>query len=576
MMLGIAIPLAVLVGIILLVVRLTRRSPTGSDRGLYSLRRFLQYAFLLAALFTSATGLTRLLATALPAETMAARRTTDLALGLSLTIVAVPTWALLWRLVARRLASEPEERAAPAWSLYLVAATTVSLIVAFINGVELGQWVVGVADYRPDAVAFTVVWAAVWAAHTWLLGHRRLGPTATLPELGVLAGSVVGLIALVVGAGGLLWVGLDQVYRLLTGPELVQPRTAVLLRENLVVVALAALVWWWHWLRQASRAPRTTTWYAFVMLVPVLGGLLTAVISTGAALNTVLQWFLGQPEAANAAGHFAPMSGAVAAAVIGAGVWWYHRAVLAQGPARASTEPERVYAYLVAGVGLGAAAAGTTVAIMAALQALAGGALATADPGGRNTLILAVTMLIVGLPLWGTFWHRLQAGVAAAGAAELGAPSRRAYLFLLFGATGLTAVISLAVILYVVFRDLLDGTLATTVVYDLRAAIGLVLTAGGISAYHWLVHRGDRAAMPAVSPTHPRSVLLVSSDGRQLAASIAAGTGATVRRLHRLDAPEAPVDADDVTAAILADTHARVLVTVEEDGSVRVIPYDLE
>jgi hypothetical protein len=569
----------VVVGIVVWVVRGRRWAGAGPGRGVHSLRRGVQYSFLLAALFAAATGLSRLLAAALPAAAMAGRRTTDVALGLSLTLVAVPAWLLLWRLVSRRLVEDAEERASAGWPLYLVAAVSVTLVVAYVQLVQAGRWVVGIDTYEPDAIAFGLVWAAVWGVHTWLLRHPRLGPTGPLPELALAAGWVVGLVALAVGAGGVLRYGLDELYGVLAGPALVEGVRTEALRHSLVVGALALPVWWWHWLRQGVRAPRTSLWHLHVMLVAVLGGLLTLVVATGVGLHAALQWFFGLPEAATAAVHFEPVPGALAAAVVGGWAWWYHHAVLAQAADRTRTEPERAYGHLVAGVGLVAAGAGVTVALMAALQALTPGALASADRGGRNTLVVALTLLLLGAPLWWAFWRRLQARVASGDLAELRSPSRRAYLVLLFGLTGLTAVISTAVILFVVFRDLLEGSLAITVLHDLRAAIGLVLTAGGVSAYHWLVHRADARSAPADEPIHPRTVLLVSPDGRQLADAVAAGTGASVRRLHRLDARPAPVDeetADAVSAAVLAAHHERVLVTVEADGVVRVIPYDLD
>jgi hypothetical protein len=69
-------------------------------------------------------------------------------------------------------------------------------------------------------------------------------------------------------------------------------------------------------------------------------------------------------------------------------------------------------------------------------------------------------------------------------------------------------------------------------------------------------------------------VLLVGPDGRQLAAAVATDTGARVRSLHRLDTARTDVDAHRVAEAILAVHHDNVVVTIEEDGEVHVIPYE--
>ena len=560
---------AVVVGI----VRATR-DPGVQERSGGWLRRLLQYGSLLAALFSAAGGASRVVTAALPArERIAGPASEDLALGLSLTLVAVPVWILLWRVVQRRLIRDAEERAAVAWSLDLAVAATVPLVIAYTNLVEVGSRVVGAADFDSRAPAAAVVWAGAWGLHAWLLRHGTVAPIGRLRDLAVLAGSAVGLVALVIGAGGVLRYGLAEVYHGVTGPALVDAPGPVAVRRSLVVVALAAAVWWWHWLHQALRAPRSNAWYAYVLLVPVLGGVVTVLTSASVALHAVLQWVIAEPDATRAAVHFAGLPGALAATLVGCWAWSYHRAVLDEDGRRTRREADRAYEYLVSAGALIAAAVGASVAITAAIQAVTPTPLAAAGPGARDTVAVALTLLAVGAPLWWVFWRRVQSRVGAADHVELGSPSRRAYLFVLFGVTGLTAAISLVVALFVVLRDLLEGSLAATTVYDLRVAVALIVTAGGVSAYHWTVHREDRALGPA-APERRRNVLLVSADGRDLADRVAQRTGATVRMLHRIDVAARDVDADAVAAAVLASPHARLLVTVDGDGAVTTIPYE--
>lgn len=568
LLLGLAVPVTIIVVVVLLV----RRGQAGAAQPTWSLRRFLQYGFLLIALFTLAVGLTRLLRVAVPdAERLVGRATDELALGLSLTLVAGPFWAVLWRLVRRKLTTDAEERGAASWPLYLAAASTVSLVVAFVGWVGVGAWVVGLERFEVERLAAAVVWTGVWALHAWFARDHALAPTGRLAPLAVLLGSAVGVVALAGGAGGLFVFGFDALYQAAFGGGLVV-QTAELWRMSLVFVVLAAPVWWWHWLRDAARAPRTGLWHAYVMLVPVLGGLLTGTSAVAVLVHTGLQWFVGVPAADGAALHFEPVPGALAAGVVGAWLWWYHRAVLGWEHDRERTEPERIYTYLVAAVGLLAAAGGLTVAIVAAIEALGPAPLATIDPQGRNTLVMALALLVVGGPLWAVFWRAAQRRAETEGTAELRSPARRSYLFLLFGATGLTAFISLTVILFVFFRDALDQSLGATTLVDLRAAIALVLTAGGLSAYHWMVHRSDRSRLPVEAPPHPRHILLLSGDG-QLASELALRTGATVRALRRLDTEGPGPDVDTVVQAVLVSPSEQLLVLVEPDGTINAVPY---
>jgi hypothetical protein len=571
-MIGLLVPLIV-IGVIVWIVHTRRQNAATSGRAVPSLRRALQYAGLLAALTAASIGVGNLLTAAFTGGRIAGDLTDQIALGLALLLVAGPVWLLLWRSVLANLRRDPAELASGGWGLYLVAAMTGSLIVALVNLVRLGTMLLQVEAFTPGPLAAALVALPVWGAHLWLERHPALAPTSRLSALGVLAGSTVGLVALAVGVGNVLRYALDAFYGLLPDATMVGGDTAPLL-VGLVLVVVAAPVWWWHWLHQGVGATRDTLWHAYVLLVAIFGGLVTAVVASGIVLGTALQWLIGEPSAARAAAHFMSVPAAIAAGMVGVLIWRYHRSVLDAAAAGLRTEPERTYNYLAAGVGLVTGAAGATIAVAAAIQVLVPGALAV-EAGGRNTLATALTLLAVGLPVWWAFWRRLQRHVTAGVEGERTSPSRRVYLFLLFGATGLTAVVSLSVILFVTFRDLLESALTVTVLHDLRIAIGLVLTAGGLSAYHWAVHRDDREKAAATpTPTHPRHVLLVGPDGRQLAAAVATDTGARVRSLHRLDTARTDVDAHRVAEAILAVHHDNVVVTIEEDGEVHVIPYE--
>jgi hypothetical protein len=571
------LPLLLLVAAVVWFVRMSRRG-ADVDRRNWSLRRLVQYSFLLGALFAAANGVALLVQSALPSgDRLAGTPADELALGLSLTIVALPAWALLWRLVHDRLAEDPAERTSPAWTLYLAVATTVPLIVMFVNAVLVGTWLLGVEDFSDQAVAGAVVWGLVWAGHLWLLHRPHLAPPEAMASLVLLAGSAVGVVGLAVGAWGVLRYAFGEIHHALSGGALAEVATTEMLRRNLVVVGVAVGVWWWYWLRRAVRGPVDTAWHVYVMLVPVLGGLVSAVTSAALSLHAVLQWYLGVPDAVSAAAQFEVLPGAFAGLVVGGAAWAYHRAVLGEVAGLRRTEPGRAYEHVAAAVGLLAAASGATVAIMAAIQAVAPTPVASTDPQGRNALVVAVTLLVVGAPLWGVFWSRLERRAAAVEVAEIASPSRRAYLFLVLVAAGATTAISLVVVLYTVFRDLIEATLAPVVFYELRAAVALAATAGAVAAYHWTVHRSDRGRLPVKEKFETRTVVLVSPDGNGLAAEVSARTGARVRTLHRLDTPgAAAVDVDALVEAITAAPQGKVLVVLDAAGAVRVIPYEVD
>lgn len=580
LLLGLAVPIAVVVWI----VQAVRRAQSEEVHPGLALRRLLQYGFLLAAVCTAAVGLSALVALALPAQRLAGRASGDLALGLSLSIVAVPVAAGLWRVVRRRIADDPDERASTAWALYLAVTATGAVTTALVGLVEVAAWAFADDPFAPSAAARALVWGAVWAAHQRVLASPRYSPTGPAADLTVLAGSAVGLLTLAAATGSLLFVALEQVYAAVAGGSFGPPDPWRPARLSAVVAVLGGGLWWLQWLRHAARRQRTTLWYGYVLCVPVLGGLLASVGAAATILHAALQWTVGVPDTDLASAHFSVVPVSLAVGLVGAWAWAYHRAVVAEGGQRRRTEPERAYEYVGAAVGLLAASAGVAVALVALIEALAPAPLASADPTGRGVLVTAVTLLVVGGPLWWAFWRRLADPAERHGDDERAAPSRRAYLFLLFGAAGLTAVVSLIVVLFVVLRDAFDGALDSGSLLDVRAAVALALTAGALSAYHWTVYREDRAARPDEDPLRERHVLLLAADPDALAAGVRETTGATVRVLRRLDAPAPEADPSDgeagtqeadaaaVARAVLACPHQRVLVLVEGED-VRVVPY---
>ncbi|MCA1784283.1 MAG: DUF5671 domain-containing protein, partial [Intrasporangiaceae bacterium] len=337
------IPLLLIVWLVVVLVQRSRRTDGVGAGQEHVARRFVQYAFLLAASFTLATGLAQLVAAALPVEALAQRRAVEVALGISLTIVTAPIAFLLGRVVLRRLRTDPGERASVAWALYLVIVLGVSLLIAVTQLFAVGRWLIGADPYVPHSVAQALVWTLFWALHVRVATDARVRPTAPQARLATLFGSAVGLAGLAVGGGGVIASGLRELQIRILGPSLVEEELGLALGSSLILVVLGGLVWGWHWLRVELDGQPDVLWHAYVVLAGVFGGLLTAVISGGLAIHSVLQWWFGDPSAVTAVAHFDALPSQLAATVVGVGVWGYHRSVLDGRAVRA--EPDRVHEY---------------------------------------------------------------------------------------------------------------------------------------------------------------------------------------------------------------------------------------
>jgi preprotein translocase subunit Sss1 len=235
-----------------------------------------------------------------------------------------------------------------------------------------------------------------------------------------------------------------------------------------------------------------------------------------------------------------------------------------------------VYEYLVAATGLAATAVGIAMLIVAFIQAIVPDAVAETGTAG-DAVLLAVTLLLIGAPVWARSWSRVQR-LARKESDEASSPSRRIYLIGLFGVGGLTAIISLIVILAISIEDILEGTAGWETLFAIRVPLALLLTVGVIAGYHWLVFRRDRAMtreVPEEPRLHIRSVLVVGSDAPELRQALAEATHARIQVWQRLDNGHATVDADDVAARVVQVDAESVMVVIEPDGEADVFPVAL-
>jgi hypothetical protein len=560
--LGGLVPLAALGGIIYLIVRAVRgrSSPAVGPSDGSSARRLFVYAMLFAALVVAALGLSGLLGRVM--STAAVRSDAEFATTLALTLVGVPVFAGIGRWVWRRLEADPAERDATGWALYMNGALVTSLAVTAGSTIALSQqWITG-DGYDGEILATVIVWAVAWAGHWWTW---RLLPPTRGSDLHLLAGSAIGLGILAAGAGSLIAdavrlafdAGSDVVVGGPSGTDLF---------AGTAVAGIGAIVWSWHWIGHGLSLERTRPWLAYVLLYGVLGGLAAAGIGAGRAVFLVLEWLIGDPESTSAAVHFADLGPAVGAMVVGLAAWRYHGAIVGPRTGRARTDVDRIYDSIVAGVSLSAIAAAIAIFVVALFR-LASPATAGTEESGGDVLLAAISLLLVGTPLWALTWRRMQHH-AHTGVEEVQSAPRRSYLYAVLGVSGAVAFGALIRTLVVLFEAWLDersGSLSE----PLEWPIALLVTTGAIAAYHFVVARAERHLY--VERRH-RDVLLIWA-GNGHAADIASITHADVKVLHRTDQPETEVDFHAVARAIERAEGEHLIVLAGEDG-ITVVPYD--
>lgn len=553
---------AVVVAVVVLIARRQAEPDGAQERAGVGVRRFFQYVIMLGALVLTAIGVAGLV-DALATEEIAID-SADVARSISFVVVGLPVFVGL-AFATRRLLAEPREVRSLGWAMYLTVALVGSLVTTMVSLITLvGDLATG--DGLDSLLAANVViWATVWAGHRWATLRRGFPPRMRIEHL---LGSTAGLIAAVAGAAIALanvFVRLyDELFDLAvagpSGEQIIRPMAALL-------VGFAA--WSWYWFATARHDLRTPWWNAYVLLLGVLGGVVMVVAGLGVAAYAVLAWFLTDP-AVSAAAHFDIIPGAAGVAVVGGVSWLYHRIVLGERSLAERTEVDRVYDYLIAGAGLGVVAGGITTLIAGSLQLMAGSWVA-ADMGEPASI--ALTLLFVGLPLWAIYWVRCQRARDFAPISELGSVTRRIYLFLVLGVSGLVAFISLVITIYAVFEDMLDEMLGSATLGDVAVPVGLFLTAGALAGYHFVVFRSDRIEMPRQVRPVLRDVYVVTAHGDDLAAALQ-GTNVRVHLMHAASPPLVAPSVDEVLAALRNETHPQVVVVETDGGEFELLPIE--
>lgn len=559
------LPLLVLGAIVVLVVRAVGGRDHDDDAGGTAVRRFFQYSLLLTVVIVVAIGAAGLLAEIIPGDNIIRRSPEQNARSFAFLLIGGPALYGLYRWIRRDLDAE---RRSFAWPFYVTVAALTGLVTSATGLFEVGEAIIGTNDFNPSALARAIVWAVVW----WV--HYRLAvddPYQDRMRFHLFGGSLTGLV--VVGfalAGVLNWV-LAELYDAAFDAALVGEGTGDL-RSALIGLVIGAAIWWWYWLRSYSGSNRDSVWHVYVLLAGVLAGLVTLLGGVTAVLFTVLDWFA--TAEGSAARHFEDIPAALTAIAIGFVIWAYHRSIFRAVESQGRSEIERTYDYIVAAVGLLSAGGGVATILVAIVQALVpGDVVAGSDTEGLTTLMGAISLLVVGVPVWWQTWSRVQRVRRTDPAGELVSPSRRVYLFALFGAGGVVALVSLLTLAVQALEDLFAGNFSSDTIFDIRISLAIVITVGAIAAYHWMIRKEDLEDAP---PEHEvavqvRSVVVVTANGSELARQINEATGVRARVWSRPDA-DSIASLDDVVAAIEAGGHPRLLL-VARDGGLERIPY---
>lgn len=560
-----------IVFIALLIFVIRKVASGGSHGGLqgHSVRRFFQYLLLYGLIIVVAIGLSGLLGRLLDRGTLVAADQTALARDVSFVVVGIPLYIVVGLWTRKKFLADSAEVQSFGWGFYFTAAPLTFLVGAMFALHDTFIWAFANGRYSAPSLARLIVWGVLWALHWWL--DVRLTP-ARSSRSHHLIGSLIGLGTVVFGLGEFLTSLIERVWKLGGDTLFIQGGNPIL--RSLATLVVGIPVWFLYWIWASAKSKRDPMWLAYVLLAGVGGGLILAVTFASTALYSVLAWFIGDPSSTKASIHFQNIPTAIAFTCVGIIAWWYHHAVLDQEREATRSEVQRVYEYLMAGIGLIAAAGGLTMVLVALLDAIVGGTAitGTGGTGAVNALLAAATLLVVGGPVWWIFWRRIESAVQKMPSPEYSSPTRRIYLFILFGMGGLATAVVLLIGVFFLFDDIFKGNFGSDTFHRMRFPIGILVTTGAVAGYHWMIYRAEREQV--IAGQHgPRFVLLVGPKDPELIRELAHRTGARVQAWARKEEVGEFGSVEDLVA-ILERTSEESIILLADTSGVRAIPVD--
>ena len=365
------------------------------------------------------------------------------------------------------------------------------------------------------------------------------------------------------GLGGLVGNSIEQLINLEKEVLSIERTDPVV--NSAINLLLGIPVWLIYWYRGALKFTRDFLWHAYVFLAGIAASFITLVAGLSVTLYDVLVWFFGDTGDDSAAQHFFSTASALGASATGLAIWTYHRSLLAED--RARTELRRIYEYIVSGVSLIAASLGVLTIIVAAIESVTPSDI-SASGAGSNSLILAITLLVVGAPIWWFFWNRIEREVLKA-EEDLASPTRRIFLLMLFGVSGVAAVISLITGIFLLFDDILNSQFGMNTFRDTRFVIGILITNAAISGYHWAIYRSEKEVAVAIFQKG-RNITLVGPSDEHIVQLLKEQIGGHVQLWISPDSGT-PWNLQDLVE-LIDETDGKELLVINEKKSLRALP----
>ena len=549
-----------------LIVRKISNKSLGTNSSEQPVRLFFQYALILGLFITFNVGLAGLLGKIIGTSSDVVADQSSLASNLAFVVVSGPllAWLLLW--LKKSIARNPLDAAGFIPTFFATLAAIISLLVFLSSAIAASYNLIEGAP----TLGYTSARAIVWGLALILVLRAS---NAVIPKndfrIQYFVGSLITAIAAIVGLTKVL---ADLFSTILSQPIFLGAQAPAListgekLLDGFGTLVIASALWFYYWIKNANTKTNDTMWLSYVLVAGVGGSLVLALTSLTVTIYQVLVWFVGEPTSQIAAEHFGGLPVSSASAIVGLLAWWYHKSLLPLHSQRSETQ--RTYEYVVSAISLIASTVGLAIIIVAIFESFTSSIIV--GDAAINTLLGAVTVILVSGPVWVRFWSRIQRFTKTSEQEELASPIRRIYLFLLFGVGGIAAIISLITVVFQIFDGILSSTFGNATLNEMRFALGILISTGIVAAYHWEIYRHEKDIDVSFG-AQTKSVLLVGPVDQDFVIKLKQATGAHVTFWERTDATDVAWPLDQVVELVQQSNSEQLLVILETTG-LKAIP----
>ncbi len=458
-----------------------------------------------------------------------------LAMGLASIIVGIPVFLFYWLWAQRVSAREEEEKEATLRAVFLYAILLGTLIpviqnlLSFIDrsfvqvvGLGVGRAFVSFRNQTLADNLIAIVMNLVVAAYFWNILRAEW---ATLKDKENFS-EVRRLYRYIWMLYGLLMTvfGAQQILRFLIyipgdvlgemGREVVVNGTALL------VVGTPVWVYSWRVIQDSLIDPAEmgSNLRLGILYILSLGGVITVVTTSSMLVNVLITRLFGANWTAQ---YFVQQVGGPISVGVPLGmIWayyghWLNRHIEAIGDKVRQAGMKRLYNYILAFIGLVVSFIGVTTLFTFIIDMTTTKSFLNSD-AYRSSIATAISLLVVGIPLWLMTWRPMQGEALAQG--EMGDHARRSvlrktYLYLALFASVIGGMATAVGLVYQLIRVVLTGNVDGNFVNQLLNLIQLLFLFVVVLIYHLTVLRADGASMADVLAEKQSafSVLIIDS-----------------------------------------------------------------